>query len=455
MAIENDGNASKVYIKRSPFRCQPLSRRKEQTANMFSPIVPLFFLLLPLASCMPQFLARIPNGGASVIPNSGLTCLALGHEQCIPGAPRNSFGLDFKAAEFRWTLALCQKDSDGDGLTNGEELGDPCCEWTEVNKIPLRTIFLSHPGDKDENGAKDGPKCRSMSGQGPETTPPTTTTPVTSGPRLTTTMPPTTRSPTTARPPPTTRRRMMTRAPPTTRSRTTTRAPRTTMRRTTARAPRTTMRRMTTRAPRTTRRRTTTKAPRTTMRRMTTRAPRTTRRRTTTRAPRTTRRRTTTRAPRTTRSRGMSTTSSDMSATTFPSESLMATPSPDEMFGLMPSPTESSTPTPLAPANQSESPFPMFSLEPTEEDRIPDPLGSCTLRKDRLTVACVCFASLNKDIKMLISRADVVSRCVDLFDSKDNIRRLGFACDKFRENGELEEDKVRRRINVVDMCLES
>jgi len=26
---------------------------------------------------------------------------------------------------------LCAKDSDGDGMTNGEELGDPNCVWTQ------------------------------------------------------------------------------------------------------------------------------------------------------------------------------------------------------------------------------------------------------------------------------------------------------------------------------------
>ena len=35
---------------------------------------------------------------------------------------------DFKAAGFKWTAELCKKDSDGDGFTNGQELGDPNCE---------------------------------------------------------------------------------------------------------------------------------------------------------------------------------------------------------------------------------------------------------------------------------------------------------------------------------------
>lgn len=43
-----------------------------------------------------------------------------------PG-PYNQFALDLKAAGNKWTAALCQKDSDNDGQTNGHELGDPCC----------------------------------------------------------------------------------------------------------------------------------------------------------------------------------------------------------------------------------------------------------------------------------------------------------------------------------------
>lgn len=50
------------------------------------------------------------------------------------------------------------KDSDGDGLTNGEELGDPCCKWS-VGKDPERTTMLSHPGEKDE--VNSAPKCKS------------------------------------------------------------------------------------------------------------------------------------------------------------------------------------------------------------------------------------------------------------------------------------------------------
>lgn len=38
---------------------------------------------------------------------------------------------DFVTANTQWTKDLCQKDSDMDGKTNGEELGDPNCVWKQ------------------------------------------------------------------------------------------------------------------------------------------------------------------------------------------------------------------------------------------------------------------------------------------------------------------------------------
>jgi hypothetical protein len=113
-----------------------------------------------VALARPTTPAKLPNGMASSDPSSGLKCLALGHDKCVPGATRNTFGLDFKAAGLAWNTEFCMKDSDGDGLTNGEELGDPCCLWTPENKSPVgfRTTMLSHPGDAAETGASAAPK---------------------------------------------------------------------------------------------------------------------------------------------------------------------------------------------------------------------------------------------------------------------------------------------------------
>ena len=42
----------------------------------------------------------------------------------------------FKANKFEWTEDLCKQDSDKDGRTNGEELGDPDCTWSKGKPAP-------------------------------------------------------------------------------------------------------------------------------------------------------------------------------------------------------------------------------------------------------------------------------------------------------------------------------
>lgn len=48
---------------------------------------------------------------------------------------RNAFGKAFADAGHTWTQDLCNADSDGDGQTNGQELGDPCCTWALSGNI--------------------------------------------------------------------------------------------------------------------------------------------------------------------------------------------------------------------------------------------------------------------------------------------------------------------------------
>ena len=57
-------------------------------------------------------------------------------------ADKNVFGDAFAAASGVWTAALCNADSDGDGFTNGEELGDPRCVWTGPSTPPTRTVDI-------------------------------------------------------------------------------------------------------------------------------------------------------------------------------------------------------------------------------------------------------------------------------------------------------------------------
>jgi len=43
------------------------------------------------------------------------------------------FGEDYLAVSGDWE-ALCRNDTNGDGLTNGQHLGDPCCRWRPSNQ---------------------------------------------------------------------------------------------------------------------------------------------------------------------------------------------------------------------------------------------------------------------------------------------------------------------------------
>ncbi|XP_052811182.1 DBH-like monooxygenase protein 2 homolog [Mya arenaria] len=91
------------------------------------------------------FRDRIPNGKG--VPNPcdmRRTWDGVGHQTSEGGTPRNLFGLDFKSNNYVWNETICNKDSDGDGRTNGEELGDPECTWT-IGTEPSKAAS-SHPG---------------------------------------------------------------------------------------------------------------------------------------------------------------------------------------------------------------------------------------------------------------------------------------------------------------------
>ncbi|EQC29656.1 hypothetical protein SDRG_12660 [Saprolegnia diclina VS20] len=89
-----------------------------------------------------QYVARLPNG--ENIPGVS----AIGHVNPSGGGARNAFGSDFGANGLTWNPALCQLDSDGDGATNGEELGDPCCTW-KAGAALTSTAAPTHPGLKN------------------------------------------------------------------------------------------------------------------------------------------------------------------------------------------------------------------------------------------------------------------------------------------------------------------
>jgi len=126
--------------------------------------------LLLIASCVcfagiqpalarPQYAEKIPNG--YTVPNPGPQggiWAGVGHENAAGGGELNPFGEDFATNGYLWTPELCQLDSDGDGRSNGEELGDPDCVWMEGDDPDGPA--MSHPGIVDDvQGASTVNSC--------------------------------------------------------------------------------------------------------------------------------------------------------------------------------------------------------------------------------------------------------------------------------------------------------
>ena len=111
----------------------------------------LFTICVSLTLGRPEYQGRIPNG-AQVQSVNGQPWPGVGHMRAAGSGPLNPFGVDFQAAGYKWTQALCLKDSDGDGASNGQELGDPDCIWSPGDTPSSSEV--SHPGFPGD--AKDG-----------------------------------------------------------------------------------------------------------------------------------------------------------------------------------------------------------------------------------------------------------------------------------------------------------
>jgi len=100
-------------------------------------------VVVVVVDASPVYQVRIPNG--ALVAHDGQSWPAVGHTS-PQGAPTlNDFGVAFQSAGHAWTVDLCRQDSDGDGLTNGQELGDPDCIWAP-GQTPTRTTDITHPG---------------------------------------------------------------------------------------------------------------------------------------------------------------------------------------------------------------------------------------------------------------------------------------------------------------------
>ncbi|XP_061169062.1 temptin-like [Saccostrea echinata] len=101
----------------------------------------------------PSYLANIPVNDVPFLCRDNFNeeyayrTEYIGHELCDRETPkfseRNAFGIDFSSNNHNWT-AICPIDSDGDGRSNGKEMGDPNCEWTP--SVTLTLTAVSHPG---------------------------------------------------------------------------------------------------------------------------------------------------------------------------------------------------------------------------------------------------------------------------------------------------------------------
>jgi hypothetical protein len=75
----------------------------------------------------------------------------------ISGMDLNDFGKDFKKYGYQWNSTLAGLDSDGDGFSNGIELGDENGDGT-----PEVSLERSNPGDPVDQPSSVDPKTWSI-----------------------------------------------------------------------------------------------------------------------------------------------------------------------------------------------------------------------------------------------------------------------------------------------------
>ena len=116
-------------------------------------------VLLLAAGLVASSTASAFGNYPGLLPNGNVDRCANCHLSAGGGGPRTPFGEDVNnnGPGVQWSL-LYDLDSDGDGQTNGEELGDQCGDWT-AGAAP-RTTDLSNPGvDSSTSADPNTPAC--------------------------------------------------------------------------------------------------------------------------------------------------------------------------------------------------------------------------------------------------------------------------------------------------------
>tara|TARA_B100000405_G_scaffold185793_1_gene130003 strand:+ start:190 stop:618 length:429 start_codon:yes stop_codon:yes gene_type:complete len=113
---------------------------------MYVVILILFFFLNDIVDARPARIDQIPNGAEF----GCVTC------HLKRGGARNTFGKQIEAkflsssgfsGEVIWNKELASLDADGDGASNGLELGDPEGLWRSGDQDPVGEVY--RPWDAD------------------------------------------------------------------------------------------------------------------------------------------------------------------------------------------------------------------------------------------------------------------------------------------------------------------
>lgn len=139
----------KALVGLARFRSVCLNRRvslPKLSPALRSLLVGLALTTPAIAFARPAFVSSVPNADIN------------GCQTCHAGAPPafNPFGqaifdtaLDRSngTSTLRWSANLARLDSDGDGVSNGAELGDAAGQWRMGLPAPGNSVDITQPGD--------------------------------------------------------------------------------------------------------------------------------------------------------------------------------------------------------------------------------------------------------------------------------------------------------------------